>query len=87
MLPATAMKGSLSVAEAVRKAILALGIEHVKSPFGRVTASIGVASSSERDIDSAVALVRAADMAVYNAKSGGRNRMCGYVAADEVRSG
>lgn len=87
VLPATDMKGSLSVAEAVRKAILALDLEHVKSPFGRVTVSIGVASSSERGIDSAVALVRAADMAVYNAKSGGRNRVCGYTAADEARSG
>ncbi|VWB23642.1 diguanylate cyclase [Burkholderia lata] len=73
-LPDTDAQGALTVAEGIRRAIAALGIEHAKSPYGRVTASIGAATSANGRVNAAT-LLRRADEALYRAKSGGRNRV------------
>ncbi|MBJ9963059.1 sensor domain-containing diguanylate cyclase [Burkholderia seminalis] len=73
-LPDTDAQGAATVAEAIRCAIAGLGIEHVKSPYGRVTASIGTATSADGRMNAAT-LLRRADEALYRAKSGGRNRV------------
>jgi diguanylate cyclase (GGDEF)-like protein len=73
MLPDTPLRGALEVAERMRRAI-------EEAPFaaddGRVpcTVSIGAASFPEhgRTLD---ALMSRADRALYQAKSGGRNRI------------
>ncbi|MCA7949039.1 sensor domain-containing diguanylate cyclase [Burkholderia seminalis] len=73
-LPDTDAQGAATVAEAIRCAIAGLGIEHVKSPYGRVTASIGTATSADGRMNAAT-LLRRADEALYRAKSDGRNRV------------
>ncbi|WP_321795230.1 diguanylate cyclase [Caballeronia sp. J97] len=75
VLPDTPADGAAQVAEKIRAAISDLSIEHAGSEFGRVTASIGLASwRPERD-DDVSALIRAADEALYDAKACGRNRV------------
>jgi diguanylate cyclase (GGDEF)-like protein len=75
VLPDTSADGAAKIAEQIRAAISDLSIEHAGSEFGRVTASIGLASwRPERD-DDVSALIRAADEALYDAKASGRNRV------------
>lgn len=75
VLPDTPADGAARIAEKIRAAISDLSIEHAGSEFGRVTASIGLASwRPERDEDVS-ALIRAADEALYGAKASGRNRV------------
>jgi len=83
ILPDTDETGALHVAEELRRAVLALGLEHQDSDAGIVTASAGVASASaaESKIDGCT-LVRAADGALYEAKRAGRNKV---VCASEAR--
>ncbi len=72
ILPHTDLEGSYAIAERLRTAIEAL---RIPGPNGhdplRVTASLGVAASSEGDKD---ALVADADAALYAAKRQGKNR-------------
>jgi diguanylate cyclase (GGDEF)-like protein len=73
-LPATDAPGALAVGEAIRRAVAALKIAHAGSPHGVVTVSIGVGRMSPNGSNSASSLVKAADSALYEAKSKGRNR-------------
>ena len=75
VLPDTPADGAARIAEKIRAAISDLSIEHAGSEYGRVTASIGLASwRPERDVDVS-SLIRAADEALYDAKARGRNRV------------
>jgi diguanylate cyclase (GGDEF)-like protein/PAS domain S-box-containing protein len=80
LMPHTDRAGALCVAERVRKLVLDLAIAHEGSPApGVVTLSIGVATAWPRDPGSGPknvgALLEAADTALYQAKSAGRNRV------------
>ncbi|CAB3748186.1 diguanylate cyclase [Burkholderia sp. MSh2] len=79
-LPDTDAKGAAIVAEAIRRAIAGLAIDHAKSPYRRVTVSIGRATDADGRM-SAATLVRRADEALYRAKTGGRNRVCDAVTS------
>lgn len=57
---------------------LRLSLQSVRLIGDRITISIGVASSSEGHFDSALALFKAADTALYRAKTEGRNRVVLY---------
>jgi len=74
VLPETGLAGAVGVAERIRKEIAKLNfagaIENLK-----VTASIGVATSTGKKIGSVDDLLRAADDALYEAKTNGRNRV------------
>ena len=74
VLPETAPVEAAGVAERIRTAIgkmkFAGNIEKLQ-----ITASIGVATTPNRKIETVDDLLRAADGALYDAKSNGRNRV------------
>ena len=72
ILPHTDLEGSAAIAERVRSAIAALRISRLDGQGTlRITASVGVAASSEGFKDG---LIAEADAALYEAKRGGKNR-------------
>ena len=74
LLPDTDADGALDVARRLLAAIGALDIPHGASPFGRVTASIGVAHLVPGPIHTFDELLERTDRALYAAKEAGRNR-------------
>ena len=74
ILPSTRLSGAYSVAEKLRKQVEDLNISHERSPYGRVTVSIGGAAAVPGRGESALQLIQAADQALYLAKESGRNR-------------
>lgn len=77
VLPNTDLEGALQVAEAVRQAVAALGFVHPNDPRRHLSLSLGVATRIP-STDSPESLIRAADAALYRAKSQGRNRVLGH---------
>jgi len=76
LLPETEADRAQQFAETLRQRIEALGIPHAGSPLANVTASIGVATVVPSHDDSGCEeLVRGADIALYEAKRSGRNRV------------
>jgi diguanylate cyclase (GGDEF)-like protein len=75
LLPATDLDGGLRVAEQLRQGIEALALPHEAAPSGRVTASFGVATMAPAAGQTPSALIEAADLALYQAKTAGRNRV------------
>jgi diguanylate cyclase (GGDEF)-like protein len=76
LLPETDAEHARLIAESIRERIETLQIEHASSPFGRVTASIGVATCvPPRDGTGMEPFVGVADEALYDAKRLGRNRV------------
>jgi diguanylate cyclase (GGDEF)-like protein len=76
LLPDTGSEGAEHVAELLRRAVRTAQIDHRDSPSIKfVTASFGVAVSRPDRDGSAAALLAAADEALYEAKSAGRDRV------------
>jgi diguanylate cyclase (GGDEF)-like protein len=76
LLPHTATRGAVLVAERIRAGVEGLGLEHAAAPGSRVvTASLGVATLVPDRHAAPAALVAAADAALYQAKRDGRNRV------------
>ncbi|RNC73310.1 MAG: diguanylate cyclase [Desulfuromonadales bacterium] len=89
VLPGTSKKESIFVAERIRREIEAEEFPHEENlPQGRLTASVGVASFPE-DGNTEAILLKAADVALYRAKSEGRNRVviAGISHGDEDHPG
>lgn len=72
--PATNGEGALDMARRVCQSLRALELPHALSPFGCVTASIGVAAVSPLNGNTPDELLRAADRALYAAKEQGRDQ-------------
>ena len=70
ILPNTPLQGAFAVAERLRRDVEELDIEGL-----RVAISVGVATYPEHEAPGPEALVQAADAALYQAKSAGRNRV------------
>ena len=76
LLPSTDNIGASRLAEQMRAAIEALGLEHAQSLTHRyVTISLGVSTAIPQADEPAQALVDMADAALYEAKGAGRNRL------------
>lgn len=72
--------GALGLAEAMRRAVEGLALEHRESSHGIVTVSLGVATLVPDQETSADILITSADSALYESKEKGRNRVKAYAA-------
>ena len=71
----TSLAAAIDVSERMRENISALGIAHLGSRLGHVTASVGVAATVPSANEDPIALLERADAALYGAKAHGRNRV------------
>jgi len=82
ILPGADVGIALETAWAVCQALEAQKLPHVESPFGVLTASIGVAALVPKNDGATDLLLKRADDALYDAKRRGRNQVA--VHGDEV---
>lgn len=62
------------MADRVRRAVEALGMQHERNPHGVVTISVGCGALVPRPGQAPQILIRGADRSLYAAKQNGRNR-------------
>ncbi len=74
ILPRTTTDNAALVAERIRRAVQDLRRPHMASPLGILTVSVGVAAAWPVAHGDPLAVVRAADEALYTSKNEGRNR-------------
>ena len=77
--PSTA-EGARQRAEKIRESAALLGVSHANDDLGGITLSLGVAIFPDYAAETE-ALVKAADVALYQAKRGGRNRVVMFAEA------
>ena len=75
LLPETCLRGAVIIAERIRNRISNLALPNISASAGRVTASLGVVSGSFLKGNSIVDVLTEADIQLYTAKAGGRNRV------------
>jgi diguanylate cyclase (GGDEF)-like protein len=77
LLSETGEPGAMAVAERMHSAVAALDVLNHASPYERrMTVSVGIGVSSPRLGTNPAALMEIADLALYEAKNLGRNRIC-----------
>lgn len=75
LLPETEREGAIRVGRRMLQAIRRLQIPHLGSPLGHVTTSMGIACCEPDLSGSFEDLMAAADAALYNAKTAGKDRI------------
>ncbi len=81
LLPQATLKEAGAIADRLRRQIMAAKFPYGEAqPLGAVTVSIGLAAVSPA-LDTPEAIIRAADRALYHAKSHGKNRAYAYQGA------
>src|SRR3989344_6088735 len=75
LLPETDIRGALVAAESIRRKVADISVRLDGNQTITVTISVGVACFPQ-DMDNQDELLKKADVAVYAAKNGGRNRVC-----------
>jgi diguanylate cyclase (GGDEF)-like protein len=75
LMPDTSLRGAVIIAERVRNSIGNLELPQKDAPAGHVTASLGVVSGRFLKGTSIVDVLTEADIQLYRAKAGGRNRV------------
>jgi diguanylate cyclase (GGDEF)-like protein len=80
--PSTA-EGARQRAEKIREGARLLSVNHANRDLGAITLSLGVAIFPDH-ASGAAALLKAADVALYLAKSNGRDRVVMFAGADRV---
>lgn len=86
LLPGTSKKESMFVAERIRRAVEKEPFpQEDRLPSKRLATSLGIASFPEDGV-TASAIIHAADIALYRAKSEGRNRLVLYESSLRERS-
>jgi diguanylate cyclase (GGDEF)-like protein/hemerythrin-like metal-binding protein len=75
VLPDVDAPAAMTLADTMRRAVETLNIPHVRSPYGRVTISLGVATKEAGRREAVERLIRVADGALYRAKQSGRNQV------------
>ena len=86
IMPSTAEKNAVYVAEKIRQGVAKMAIEHSKSSVApHVTLSLGVATIVPDDLATSDSLIKRADEALYRAKSSGRNRVVLWEPLQDVQ--
>jgi len=86
ILPSTSQMEALKVAEKVRRHIEGLKIAHLRSDVSEyVTVSVGVATINPGIHINPVLLIEQADIALYQAKTRGRNRASQFIESEYNR--
>jgi len=75
LLPDTDEAGAQAMGEAIRAAVMALGLPHEGSPHRVVTVSVGVSATVPGPGQRSQSLLQAADTGLYRAKAAGRNTL------------
>lgn len=84
LLPGCTERTAIEIATQIRRAVESLRISHPKSPTGRLSVSIGVASCIPGDGQEPAALIDFADAALYAAKRRGRNAVVAHKERDHA---
>ncbi len=75
LLPEVPLEGAIQAAEKLRQEISGLSFEPQSAAPFKATVSIGAASTSVRGYEDGAAVIKDADLALYKAKRGGKNRV------------
>jgi diguanylate cyclase (GGDEF)-like protein len=78
VLPDTGPAAALVIAEKIHTSVRQLDIQHESGANGRISVSVGVASGTSESFADVAALVKAADDAMYQVKSTGRDKVLLY---------
>jgi diguanylate cyclase (GGDEF)-like protein len=85
LLAPTTLEGARARMDKLREGAKGLVVRHARKSVGTITVSLGLAAFPEHESEPE-ALVKAADIALYQAKQAGRDRLVVYSGKADQRS-